>query len=99
MDMWYLNREGDQLSQVDGFFPEKFVIESDELHCVVYYNNSEERSVLDYFETIAEAKDLLYVIARRLDAVIQYDNECVDWRNAEDDFWTEGETIDQVSST
>ncbi len=99
MDMWYLSKEGDQIVQVDGFFPEMFKVESDEVNCVVYYNNSGERFVLDYFETIAEAKDLLYVIARRLDAVIQYDDECVDWHNVKDDFWTEGEIIDQISST
>jgi len=81
---WYLNLEEGMLFPVDPYYTEMYYVDFDEpfsMYNLDYVNNTDEKQMLEAFETREEALAMLAVIAKKLNAVNYTEEEevVIDW--------------------
>lgn len=81
---WYLNLDAEMLFPVDPYYTEMYYVDFDEsfqMYNLNYVNNTDEKQMLEAFETREEALAMLAVIAKKLDAINYTEEEevTIDW--------------------
>ena len=81
---WYLNLDAEMLFPVDPYYTEMYYVDFDEsfqMYNLNYVNNTDEKQMLEAFETREEALAMLAVIAKKLGAINYTEEEeiTIDW--------------------
>ncbi len=78
---WYLNLDAEMLFPVDPYYTEMYYVDFDEpfqMYNLNYVNNTDEKQMLEAFETREEALAMLAVIAKKLGAINYTEEEEVE---------------------